>query len=201
MIALLTGILAARADDHCIIDVNGVGYATFCSSRTLDQLPMVGEAVRLHIDTHVREDHIHLYGFMADGERQWFRLLQSVQGVGARVALGILGTLSADELAQSIATQDKAMVGRAQGVGPKLAQRLVTELKDKVPADLTIAMGSGDVDTPQGGGNADALSALTNLGYKEVEAARAIAKVSGDAGDDVASLIRLALKELAPNRG
>ncbi len=200
MIALLTGILAARADDHCIIDVNGVGYAAFCSSRTLDQLPGLGEAVRLHIDTHVREDHIHLYGFMTEGERQWFRLLQSVQGVGARVALGVLGTLSANELAQAIATADKAMVGRAQGVGPKLAQRLVTELKDKVPTDLTIATG-GDKAAPEGGGNADALSALTNLGYKEVEAARAIAKVSGEAGDDVATLIRLALKELAPNRG
>lgn len=199
MIALLTGILAARADDHCIIDVNGVGYLAFCSTRTLEQLPGMGEAVRLHIDTHVREDHIHLYGFMAEGERDWFRLLQSVQGVGARVALGILGTLSSNELAQAIAAGDKAMMGRAQGVGPKLAQRLVTELKDKVPTDLTIAV-AGDQAAPAGGGNADALSALSNLGYKEVEAARAIAKVAADAGDDVAALIRLALKELAPNR-
>lgn len=205
MIALLTGIVAARGDDHCIIDVNGVGYIAFCSVRTLDALPAEGEAARLHIDTHVREDHIHLYGFMTTSERDWFRLLQSVQGVGARVALGILGTLSSADLASAIASGDKAMVSRAQGVGPKLAQRLVTELKDRVPTNLTVetftkqAGDGGAAPAPDSSGASDAMSALTNLGYKEAEAARALAKVADEAGDDVSTMIRLALKELALN--
>lgn len=201
MIAALKGIVAQLGDDHAIIDVNGVGYLVFCSASTLGRLPGAGEAVALYIETHVREDHIHLYGFLAPADRDWFKLLQTVQGVGARVALGILTTLSVHDLASAVAAQDKAMVGRAQGVGPKLAQRIVTELKDKVPATLHIAMPSaGGAAAPASGTRGEALSALVNLGYRENDAARAVARAADALGADAPldGLIRGALKELAP---
>jgi len=201
MIALLKGIVAELGDDHAIIDVNGVGYLVYCAGSTLGRLPGVGEAVTLHIETHVREDHIHLFGFFAPADRDWFKLLQSVQGVGARVALGILSTLTTHDLASAIAAQDKAMVGRAQGVGPKLAQRIVTELKDKVPATLHIASPSADgAPAPQSGVRAEALSALINLGYRDTDAARAVAVAAEALGSDAPldGVIRAALRELAP---
>src|SRR5437763_14780972 len=134
MIGKLTGVLDSFGEDHVILDVNGVGYVVTCSSRTLQRLPSRGETASLAIETQVREDAIRLFGFTSDAERDWFRLLQSVQGVGAKVALAILGILSAGELAMVIGTQDKASVARAPGVGPKLAGRIVAELKDKAPA-------------------------------------------------------------------
>ena len=132
MIALLRGVLDFVAEDAAIIDVGGVGYLVFCSQRTLDSMPPPGKAVRVLVETHVREDHIHLYGFLQPEERSWFRLLTTVQGVGARVALSILSVLSSDQLLTAIVAQDKAPINRAHGVGPKLAARVVSELKDKV---------------------------------------------------------------------
>ena len=134
MIGKLKGVIDSYGDDFIILDVHGVGYVVQCSSRTLQNLPPVGEAAALAIETQVREDAIRLFGFSSDAERDWFRLLQSVQGVGAKVALAILGVLPGGDLATAIATQDKAMVSRAPGVGPKLAARIVAELKDKAPA-------------------------------------------------------------------
>ena len=134
MIGKLNGLIDSYGDDFVIVDVNGVGYVVFCSTRTLQNLPRPGEAATLAIETQVREDAIRLFGFRSDVERDWFRLLQTVQGVGAKVALAILSTLEAGALATAIATQDKAAVARAPGVGPKLAQRIVAELKDKAPA-------------------------------------------------------------------
>ena len=201
MIGKLKGIVDLIDTDSCIIDVCGVGYNVFCSSNTLRSLPAVGEAAELVIETHVREDHIHLYGFFSPADRDWFNLLQTVQGVGARVALQILATLSTHDLASAVAAQDKAMVGRAQGVGPKLAQRIVTELKDKVPATLHIASPSADgTPTPQSGVRAEALSALINLGYRDQDAARAVAVAAEALGSDAPldGVIRAALRELAP---
>lgn len=198
MIAKLSGLLDSVGEGFCIIDVQGVGYRLFCSARTLRGLPRPGEAVRLYVETHVREDHIHLYGFATEAEKGWFLILQTVQGVGAKVALGILATLSASELAQAIAAGDKASLSRADGVGPKLAVRIATELKDKVaglalgPAAMTSAPAAmeGPLD--------DAVSALVNLGYKRFEAHNAASKVLARDGKlDVGSLIRLSLKELA----
>ena len=132
MIASLKGVLESVAEESAVVDVSGVGYLVFCSGRTLANLPQPGEAVRFVVETHVREDHIHLYGFAEPGERDWFRLLTTVQGVGAKVALAILSALGPEELVQAVAAQDKAAVSRANGVGPKLAGRIVLELKDKV---------------------------------------------------------------------
>jgi Holliday junction DNA helicase RuvA len=129
MIAKLRGLLDSFGEDWCIIDVNGVGYHVFCSSRTLDKLNGLCEETTLFIETHIREDHFHLFGFASELERDWFRLLQTVQGVGAKVALAILSTVNPDELSNSIATQDKTVVGQTSGIGPKLATRIVTELK------------------------------------------------------------------------
>ncbi|MBL4748804.1 MAG: Holliday junction branch migration protein RuvA, partial [Magnetovibrio sp.] len=143
MIALLKGRIEDVGDGWAVIDVNGVGYLIFSSSRTLALLA-VGEAATVHIETHVREDHIHLYGFLNTGERAWFKLLTTVQGVGAKVALALLSVLSSDELTHAIAAQDKAQVGRANGVGPKLAGRIVSELKDKV---AHLALGDGATST------------------------------------------------------
>jgi Holliday junction DNA helicase RuvA len=203
MIAKLKGIIDSYGEDHVIVDVNGVGYLVHCSARTLQALPAQGEPVTLAIETHVREDAIRLYGFESDIEREWFRLLQTVQGVGARVALSVLGTLRPADLANAVALRDKAMVARSPGVGPKVAERIVTELKDKAPAfadvDPAVIRLSGAVEekrAPQP--VADAVSALVNLGYGQPQAAAAIAAAARGAGEgaDTARLIRLGLKEL-----
>ena len=207
MIGKLKGIIDSFGDDWVILDVGGVGYQVHCSSRTMGSLPQVGEATALSIETHVRETEIKLYGFSSDNERDWFRLLQSVQGVGAKVALAILGTLEPGELASAIALQDKGMVSRAPGVGPKVAQRIVSELKDKA-ASLSGGIGGtgGTIGLQRdiGDGNAsnavvDAVSALSNLGYSSQQASAAVASAVASAGDDADSgtLIRLGLKELA----
>lgn len=202
MIAKLSGLLDSVAESSCIVDVGGVGYQVFCSARTLRALPRPGEAVRLHVETHVREDHIHLFGFMSDAERGWFNLLQTVQGVGARVALAILSALSPDELAGAIASGDKATLNRCDGVGPKLAARLITELKDKVGGVAFATPTPAAAGKPaEGGGGAvaDALSALVNLGYKRAEAFGAVTAAARSLGDkaQVSDLIRAGLKELA----
>jgi Holliday junction DNA helicase RuvA len=204
MIGKLKGIIDSYGEDFVILDVQGVGYVVQCSSRTLQKLPQVGEAASLSIETHVREDAIRLYGFASDGERDWFRLLQSVQGVGAKVALAILGVLSPGELATALATQDKAMVGRAPGVGPKLAQRIVSELKDKAPAfasiDPTVMRLAGEDEAKTAPKPVqDAISALVNLGYGRPQAAAAVAasvKALGESAE-TSALIRRGLKELA----
>jgi len=204
MIGKLKGIVDTCGDDWIILDVQGVGYQVHCSTRTLTALPSIGEAIALSIETHVRETEIKLFGFLEDYERDWFRLLQSVQGVGAKVALAILGTLSPNEIASAIALQDKAMVSRAPGVGPKVAQRIVAELKDKAPA-LTGDMG-GTIGLQQeiGAGVAgsavqDAVSALANLGYSSQQASMAVSAALKSAGEDAesATLIRLGLRELS----
>ena len=204
MIGKLKGIVDSYGDDWVILDVQGVGYQVHCSMRTLSALPSAGEATTLSIETHVRETEIKLFGFVADFERDWFRLLQNVQGVGAKVALAILGTLSPGELASAIALQDKAMVSRAPGVGPKVAQRIVAELKDKAPA-LSGDM-SGTIGLQQeigagvaGGAVQDAVSALTNLGYSSQQASAAVGVALKEAGEDApsATLIRLGLRELS----
>lgn len=204
MIAKLKGIIDSYGEDFVIVDVNGVGYLVHCSARTLQALPAQGEAVTLAIETHVREDQIRLFGFQSDVEREWFRLLQTVQGVGTRVALSILGTLKPADLANAVAMRDKAMVARSPGVGPKVAERIVTELKDKAPAfanvDPAVIRLSGAVEekrAPQP--VSDAVSALVNLGYGQPQAAAAIAAATRHAGEnaDAARLIRLGLKELA----
>lgn len=197
MIAKLRGLLDSVGEDWCIIDVGGVGYHVFCSSRTLDKLGRTGDEVTLHIETHIREDHFHLFGFATELERDWFRLLQTVQGVGAKVALTILSTVSADQLSTSIAAQDKAVVGQASGVGPKLATRIVTELKDKVARFAIVPLKTGSTVQERPSSLGDAVSALTNLGYKQAEAYTAVSKAINDgAEDDVQTLIRLGLKEL-----
>jgi holliday junction DNA helicase RuvA len=204
MIGKLKGVIDSYGEDFVILDVGGVGYEVHCSARTLQALPAPGEPAVVSIETHVREDQIRLFGFLSDVEREWFRLLQTVQGVGARVALSVLGTLKIADLATAVATRDKAMVARAPGVGPKVAERIVTELKDKAPAyaavDPAVIRLSGAVEekrAPQP--VADAVSALVNLGYGQPQAAAAIAAAMKDAGEgaDAARLIRLGLRELA----
>lgn len=204
MIGKLKGVVDAYGEDFVILDVHGVGYVVHCSARTLQNLPPAGEAATLAIETHVREDMIRLYGFRSDAERDWFRLLQTVQGVGAKVALAILSTLDPAALATAIAIGDKGGIGRAPGVGPKLAARLVAELKDKAPAfgpvDPALARLTDDLaDKRLPAPLADAISALVNLGYGQPQAAAAVAAASRKAGDDTptATLIRLALKEMA----
>jgi len=202
MIGKLKGAIDEVGEESLILDVNGVGYVVVASARTLRNLPAVGQAATLHIETQVREDAIRLYGFLAEAERDWFRLLQGVQGVGAKVALAILGVLSSAELASAIALQDKAMVARAQGVGPKLAARIVLELKDKAPpsgAELGGAIASSPREDALSGGARDAVLALVNLGYARPQAALAVARgvASLGAGAETAALIRRGLKELA----
>src|ERR1700681_738102 len=203
MIGKLKGIIDSYGEDFVILDVNGVGYLVHCSARTLQALPAAGAPVTLAIENHVREDQIRLFGFLFDGEREWFRLLQTVQGVGTKVALSILGALKPADLASAIALRDKAMVARSPGVGPKVAERIVTELKDKAPAyaelDPAVVRLSGAVDerrAPQP--VSDAVSALVNLGYGQPQAAAAIAAAARAAGEgaDTKSLIRLGLKEI-----
>ena len=198
MIAKLRGLLDSFGEDWCIIDVNGVGYHVFCSSRTLDKLNGLCEETTLFIETHIREDHFHLFGFASELERDWFRLLQTVQGVGAKVALAILSTVNPDELSNSIATQDKTVVGQTSGIGPKLATRIVTELKVKV-AKFALAPVKAESGKPSRSSSlGDAVSALTNLGYKQAEAFTVVNKALNEGvDDDVQTLIRLGLKELA----
>jgi holliday junction DNA helicase RuvA len=205
MIARLRGLLDSSGIDHAVIDCSGVGYLVFCSRRTLGLLGGLGESVALHVETHVREDHIHLYGFAETAERDWFRLLTTVQGVGARVGLAILSVLSPDQLATAIAAGDKAMLARADGVGPKLAGRIAAELKDKVggialgPAVAVLHAGIAAAAPAADGATADAVSALVNLGYGRAEAFAAVAKAGGKLGAEAAisALIPAALRELA----
>jgi holliday junction DNA helicase RuvA len=206
MIGKLTGILDTVGVASLIVDVGGVGYEVVCSSRTLAGLPAVGEPVSLSIDTHVREDAIRLYGFRSEHERAWFRALQSVQGVGARLAIAVLGTLSTSDLANAVALQDKSQIARAPGVGPKVAQRIVGELRDKMPS-LSPAFtrggegkdGEDRIEVPVGFAAQEAVSALTNLGYGKPQAAAAIAAaaVKIEGAPKTEELIRLGLKELA----
>ena len=203
MIAKLWGRLDDILDDAVVVDVQGVGYHAFCSGRTLRRLPAAGAAVELHIVTHVREDHIHLYGFIDTIERDWFGLLQTVQGVGARVALAILAVIEPQDLLLVIAAQDKAALIQANGVGSKLATRILTELKDlagKLDLGKAAAL-AGDIagGGPLGGVAGDAISALANLGYRRAEAAGAVASAARSLGDGASleDLIRASLGELA----
>ena len=204
MIGKLRGVIDAYGEDSVILDVHGVGYLVHCSARTLQSLPSPGEAATISIETWVREDQIKLYGFATDLEREWFRILTGVQGVGAKVALAVLGTLKVADLANAIALGDKAQIARTPGVGPKLAQRLIIELKDKAPAfanvDPTVVRLQGDLAerrAPQP--VSEAVSALVNLGYGEIQASAAIAAAVRSAGEGATteSLIRFGLKELA----
>jgi Holliday junction DNA helicase RuvA len=226
MIGMLSGVVAYRTLDHVMLDVRGVGYVVYCSDRTLAALPGPGEAAVLFTDLLVREDLLQLFGFSSLQEKEWHRLLMSVQGIGAKASLSILSALGADGVSRAIALGDWAAVKAAQGVGPKIAQRVVNELKDKAPqvmamgADLPAAVldaegaaappglepaaaarpaGGPDAGGPGGGAaQAAALSALVNLGYGQGEAAGAVAEAaSGGAGDE-AALIRAALRLLAP---
>ncbi len=204
MIGKLKGVIDSYGEDFVILDVHGVGYLVHCSARTLQALPAAGEVVDLAIETHVREDQIRLFGFLSPGEREWFRLLQTVQGVGTKVALAILSTLKPSDLASAIAIRDKASITRTPGVGPKVAERIVTELKDKAPAfaalDPALARLADAVEERRAPRPVlDAVSALVNLGYGQPQAAAAIAAALREAGEgaDTARLIRLGLKELA----
>jgi Holliday junction DNA helicase RuvA len=198
VIGKLTGLVDSAGDDWVILDVGGVGYIVFCSGRTLGLLPPAGGGATLWIETHVREDHIHLYGFADPAEHDWFKLLQSVQGVGAKMALAVLTVLPPHDLVRAIAAQDKATIARAHGVGQKLAGRIASELKDKAGG---MALGPVAVANGSAGGEVseDAVSALVNLGYRRAEAFAAVAKASGDLGRgaSVESLIKAGLKELA----
>jgi holliday junction DNA helicase RuvA len=205
MIAKLTGILDHIGPEGAVIDVHGVGYLVFASTRTLGQLPPSGGPARLLIETHVREDHIHLYGFADAAERDWFRLLTTVQGVGAKVALAILSAVAPDELTLAIVSQDRTTLARADGVGPKLAARIVNELKDKV-GSLALAVTNATAPAPHAavndpGATGDAVSALVNLGYRRAEAFGAVAAASRRLGGEakVDALIRAGLQELAQN--
>ncbi len=206
MIARLKGIVEDIGDDWVVVDVNGVGYLVFASGRTLGRLA-VGEATVVYIETHVREDHIHLYGFADTLERDWFKLLTTVQGVGAKVGLAIQSVLSNDEVSRAILSGDKAAITRAPGVGPKLAARIISELKDKVG---TITLGQAlktevaPTATASAGGAqgavSDAVSALVNLGYSPSQALGVVSEAAGEFGDgaDVGVLIKAGLAKLAP---
>jgi Holliday junction DNA helicase RuvA len=203
MIGKLTGLVDSTGEDWALIDVGGVGYVVFGSRRTLSQIQGLREPVSLLIETHVREDHIHLYGFAETAERDWFLLLDKVQGVGAKMALAILSVLPPEQLAQAIAAQDKAALTRANGVGPKIAGRITAELKDKAGSiALGPAAAGGDGAAAPGrlgGPSEDAVSALVNLGYRRVEAFGAVAKASRSLGEGAPldALIRAGLKELS----
>jgi Holliday junction DNA helicase RuvA len=204
VIGKLKGLIDSYGEDYVILEVQGVGYQVHCASRTLQALPQAGEAAVLSIETYVREDQIKLFGFRSDLEREWFRLLQTVQGVGAKVSLAVLSTLPPADLANAIALRDKAAISRTPGVGAKVAERIVSELKDKAPAfasvDPVVAQLAGSVDERTAPRPvADAISALVNLGYGQPQAAAAIASASRSAGEsaETAMLIRLGLKELS----
>jgi len=197
MIARLTGTLVETAADHAVIDVNGVGYLVQASTRTLAAIGGIGSNVMLLTEMQVREDAMTLFAFGNHGEREWFRLLTGVQGVGGRVALSILSTLSPEELTRAVSQQDKAMVARANGVGPKLAERIVRELKDKVGG---VVLGpAGTVPVALTGHTADAVSALTGLGFKPAEANAAVSEAEAELGDGATldALVRMALKKAA----
>ncbi len=222
MIGKLSGRIDYRSDDHILLDVRGVGYMIYCSDRTLAALPSVGEAVALYTDLVVREDLLQLFGFPTLVEKEWHRLLMSVQGIGAKASLSILGALGADGVSRAIALGDWNAIKAAKGVGPKTAQRVVIELKDKAPTVMAMAGQSAtpatvmdaviEADTPaapmaptpqpvmvQSNAQADALSALQNLGYSPSDAAAAVAQVMADGPDmDTSGVIRVALKLMAP---
>jgi Holliday junction DNA helicase RuvA len=204
MIGKLTGVVDGFGADWAILDVRGVGYHVFCSVKTLEALPGRGEVATLFIETQIRDDQIRLVGFMSEVEREWFRLLLTVQGVGSKVALAVLGTLNSSELASAIALQDQAMIARTPGVGPKVAARIAAELKDRAPGITGVDMGVIRLQSELGGKiapkpAADAVSALVNLGYGQMQASAAIAAALREAGEgaETARLIRLGLKELA----
>ena len=201
MIARLRGLLDSQGADHLVIDVGGVGYLVHCSARTLSALPGTGQALDLHIETQVRAESIMLYGFADRGERSWFRVLQQVQGVGARVALGVLSVLTPEELARAVASQDRAALTRASGVGPRLAGRILSELKDRLAGEL-----AGAALPPQvlpgaviDGAMSGAVSALVNLGYGRSEALAAVGRAAATQGEGatIEALIRAGLQELA----
>ena len=222
MIGKLSGRIDYRSDDHILLDVRGVGYMVYCSDRTLAALPSVGEAVALYTDLVVREDLLQLFGFPTLVEKEWHRLLMSVQGIGAKASLSILGALGADGVSRAIALGDWNAIKAAKGIGPKTAQRVVIELKDKAPTVMAMAGQSAtpaavsddvieaDVPVPQPAptpqpvavqtnAQADALSALQNLGYSPSEAAAAVAQVMADAPEtETSGVIRAALKLMAP---
>ncbi|MCH8684716.1 Holliday junction branch migration protein RuvA [Pedomonas mirosovicensis] len=201
MFAKLRGAVDTIGEDTVIIDVNGVGYLVHASNRTLGQLPPVGQTITLFIETQVREDAITLFGFAKSEEQRWFKLLTSVQGVGARLALSILTALSPTDLGNAVAHQDKAAVARANGVGPKLAQRIVIELKDKVGAILPDFEVAPAAAASPGSALADAVSALVNLGYRPAEASAAVSAAKGKVGDaGLDDLIKAALKEAMSGR-
>ena len=197
MLAKLRGVLDSVGEGSVVLDVGGVGYLVYCSNKTLSQLASQGQSIALIIETHIREDHIHLYGFLDEVEREWFRILTSVQGVGAKVGLGVLSVLSPNQLSDAILSQDKSMVSRAPGVGPKLAARGISELKDKVVGFEKYSVSVPDGEQAQGKVE-DAVSALTNLGYQRGDAYGAIKGVMSTIGEDpaVEDLIRAGLKEL-----
>lgn len=204
MIGKLKGLIDSYGEDFVIIDVNGVGYVAFCSSRTLQALPQPGGAAALAIETYVREDQIKLFGFATDTERDWFRILLNVQGVGTKVALSLLSTFKAGELATAIATRDSTAITRTPGVGKKLAERIVLDLKDKVPTfgnvDPAVVKLSGDIEDKRAPQPAlEAISALVNLGYPQAQASAAVAGALKAAGESpkTEALIRLALREMA----
>jgi Holliday junction DNA helicase RuvA len=204
MIGKLSGRVDFVGADHAIIDVGGVGYVVYCGTATLCRLTAGSDAV-LHVETKLSEDALRLYGFLSTEEREWFRLLQTVQGVGARVALSVLSTLKIPELERAVVLGDKSVVGRAQGVGPKLATRIVTELKDKAPA-MALARGADSAErhalqAPRGH-EADAVMVLAKLGYSPSEAAQAVARAMGAVGPNADSLpidalVKEALRQLA----
>lgn len=223
MIGRIAGRVEYKGADHVLIDVRGVGYIVYVSDRTLAQLPPPGAATALYTDLLVREDLLQLFGFPSLAEKEWHRLLMSVQGIGAKASMAILGTLGADGVSRAIALGDWAAVKAAPGVGPKIAQRVVNELKDKAPAVMAVREPAGipvteaitddGLDAPpvvtaappvaatggDGGARADAMSALANLGYAPGEAAAAVAEAMAEAPEaDTALLIRLALRKLAP---
>jgi Holliday junction DNA helicase RuvA len=199
MIAKLAGVVEQIEPDAAVIDVNGVGYLTFCSTRTIGRLPPPGSPARLLIETHVREDHIHLYGFIDAAERDWFRLLTTVQGVGARLALALLSAVPPEKLGLAILAQDKPALAQAEGVGPRLAGRIVNELRDKIGNLAAPVSAPLSVPANGQGATADAIAALENLGVGRSEALGAIAeaarRLGSEAGADV--LIKAGLEELA----
>ena len=214
MIGKLSGRVDYRGSDHVMLDVRGVGYMVYCSDRTLASLPQAGEAVALYTDLLVREDLLQLFGFTSLVEKEWHRLLMSVQGIGAKASLSILGALGPDGVSRAIALGDWSALKAAKGVGPKTAQRVVIELKDKAPGVMAMIGGAPQILDPDevieasvpvsdikrdSSAQADALSALTNLGYTPGDAAAALAEMGGDVQEaDASALIRVALKKLAP---
>lgn len=203
MIGKLKGVVDEIGEDHVLLDVHGVGYLVYAPARVLQGLPGPGEAAVLHIETIVREDMIRLYGFATAAEKAWFQLLMTVQGVGAKVALAALGVLKAGELANAIALGDTATIARAPGIGKRVAERIVVELKSKAPTFASVGSEALAVAAQAGAGvsgpAADAVSALVNLGYAQAQASAAVAAALRSAGEtaETATLIRLGLKELA----